>query len=79
MENQMKFLNQRRQFNAFTRTGLVFLIFANAARFLMLPSSHLSRSLADAIVGLFYGVAIGLLLWGIVRSRSRGLCKQLES
>lgn len=75
----MKFFNRRQQLNAFTRTGLVFLIFANAARFLMLPSSHLPRSLADAIVGLFYGVAIGLLLWGIVRSRSRGQCKQLES
>jgi uncharacterized protein involved in response to NO len=75
----MKFLNRPQQLNALTRTGLVFLIFANAARFLMLPSSRLPRSLADAIVGLFYGVAIGLLLWGIVRSRNRRQCKQLES
>jgi hypothetical protein len=75
----MTFFNRRQQLNAFTRTGLVFLIFANAARFVMLPSSHLPRSLADAIVGLLYGVAIGLLLWGIVRGRNRGQCKQLES
>jgi hypothetical protein len=70
---------RRQQLNALTRTGLIFLIFANAARFLMLPSSRLPRSLADAIVGLFYGVAIGLLLWGMVRGRKRRQCKQLES
>lgn len=75
----MTFFNRRQQLNALTRTGLVFLIFANAARFLMLPSARLPRSLADAIVGLFYGVAIGLLLWGIVRSRNRGQCKLLET
>lgn len=75
----MTFFNRQQQLNALTRTGLVFLIFANAARFLMPHSSLLPRSLADAIVGLFYGVAIGLLLWGVVRGRNRGQCKRLES
>ncbi len=75
----MKFFKRRQQMNALSCTGLVFLVLANAARSLMLPSSRLPRSLADAIVGLFYGVAICLLLWGIVRSRNRRQCKQLES
>ena len=75
----MKFFNRRPQLNTLTRTGLVFLVIANAASFFMLPSSHLPRLLADAIVGLFYGVAIVFLLRGIERSRNRGRCKQLES
>ncbi|MGB9122206.1 MAG: hypothetical protein WCE73_16405, partial [Candidatus Angelobacter sp.] len=60
-------LPHRSQFNSLFRTGLVFLIFANAIRFLLHPSAMLPESLADGLIGFFYGIALALILGGAVR------------
>lgn len=79
----MKF-RHRSQFNLLFRTGLVFVIVANTTRFLLHHSARLPESLADGIVGFFYGIAIALfgiaialMLWGMVRNRRQ--CKTLAS
>ena len=52
------------------RIGLVFLILASLSRWTLQPVGGLSEPWADAVIGLLYGVSIGLMLIG-VRRRGR--------
>jgi len=58
-----------RNFPPLTRLGLVFLILASVARWLLHPTSVAGKDVADATIGLLYGLAIGCMLMGIWKAR----------
>jgi hypothetical protein len=61
-------LRNQRPFNATIRTGLVFLILANLAKWFLHPSAGLSERFVDGALGLLFGISIGCLLLGLRRS-----------
>jgi len=61
----------QRRFNKLFFTGLWFFLAANVWHLLMRQSTILSDDWVDGIHGLFLGLAIGCLLFGIARSSCR--------
>jgi len=53
------------------RIGLVFLILASLAHWLLHPKTTSGKDVADAATGLLYGLAIGCMLLGIWKARRR--------
>ena len=53
------------------KIGLVFLILASLAHWLLHPKTTSGKDVADAATGLLYGLAIGCMLLGIWRNRGR--------
>jgi ABC-type multidrug transport system permease subunit len=52
--------------------GLIFLGIASLAKWFLQPASGLPEDWTDGVVGLLYGISIGLMLLGIWRnSRDR--------
>lgn len=58
-------LRRRMQPAAVLRLGLVFLIFASLARWLLHPTARFSEGAVDGATGMLYGLAIGLMLLGV--------------
>ena len=67
----MKLRNERNILNVTTRIGLSFLILASLGNYFLHPTDTLSAGFIDGAKGLLYGIAIGCMLTGIGRSRSR--------
>ncbi len=61
--------------NALLCLGMLFLVFANLARFFLPRVAVLSEDLADGLTGFFFGVAISLLLWSVVRRSRQSSCR----
>ena len=53
------------------KIGLLFLILASLAHWLLHPKSTSGKDVADAATGLLYGLAIGCMLLGIWKNRRR--------
>ena len=64
-----------KQTNALLSLGMLFLVFANLARFFLPRVAVLSENLADGITGFFFGVAISLLLWSVIRRSRQSSCR----
>jgi len=54
------------------RVGLVFLVLASLARFLLHPAAGRAADVMDAVEGFLYGVAIAAMLVGFARGGLRG-------
>ena len=50
------------------RVGMLFLLLASLSRRFLHPNAVMGEDLTDGVTGLFYGLAIGLLLWSVRRS-----------
>jgi len=59
------------------RVGLVFLILASLAKWILRPDVGLSNPWTDGLTGFLYGVAIGLMLLGIWRNSGRGRARDV--
>lgn len=68
----MTFRNRQQQFNPLLVTGMVILALAGLARLFFQRLTHLPESVTDGVMGLLYGLAIGCMIWGLVRNRRRG-------
>jgi hypothetical protein len=62
-------MGARNPLNPLIRVGLVFLILASLSRWLFHPKTTSGHDLTDAVTGLLYGLAIGCMLFGILRQR----------
>jgi len=58
-----------KRFNPLVQVGLVFLVLASIARWKLHPATTSGQDIADAVTGLLYGLSIGLMLFGIMRSK----------
>ena len=65
-------LGRKRPFNRTTFVGLVLMALANIVRWVLERHTSLPEDPRDALVGLFYGLAIGCLLLGVWRMNRTG-------
>jgi CHASE2 domain-containing sensor protein len=52
--------------------GLAFLVVASLTKWFLKPGAVLSVGWTDGIIGLMYGISIGLMLLGIWRNSRQG-------
>jgi len=64
-------MNPQFRLTPLIRIGLVFLILASLAHWLLHPKTTSGKDMADAATGLLYGLAIGCMLLGIWKNRKR--------
>ena len=64
-------IRNRQQFKPLLFTGMVFLALAGLARLFFHRITHLPETLTDGVMGFLYGLAIGCMIWGLVRNRRR--------
>ena len=58
-----------KRFHPLIQAGFVFLVLASGANWLLRPPRMTNQDLADAVKGLLYGLAIGCMLFGLIKSR----------
>lgn len=66
----MSFLATLNESRTLIRIGLVFLILANLAKWLLPRTGWVPTDLLDAVTGLLFGISIAALLLGLSRKRS---------
>ena len=67
------FHRQRQPFNRTLLTGMALMALASVIRLILERHSTMPEDPRDAVIGLFYGLAIGCMLLGVWRmSRSPG-------
>jgi len=64
-------MNPQFRLTPLIRMGLVFLVLASLAHWLLHPSTVFGKDVADATIGLLYGLSIGCMLLGIWKKRRR--------
>jgi hypothetical protein len=67
----MTFRTRLKDHSVVFRSGLVFLILANLSRWFFHPGATFSEGFVDAVTGLLFGLAIGLLLLSVSMKRRR--------
>ena len=60
-----------KRFHPLVQWGMGFFILATLAKWLLHPKSPSGQNVADAITGLLYGLSIGAMLLGLIKSRKR--------
>ena len=64
-------MTPQNRMHSLTLIGLGFLILASLARLLLHRVTHLPENTVDLTTGILYGLAIGCMLLGIMKSRRR--------
>ena len=60
-----------KRFHPLVQWGMGFFVLATLCKWLLHPKSPSGQNIADAVTGLLYGLSIGAMILGLIKSRKR--------